>query len=70
MGRTWGWDPPLQHQGHNQGGFFNSCEWLQFHHVLFQVAVSALLGDTPKLVEYGTALMSNLATKEVAKAFL
>ena len=32
----------------------------------FQVAVSALLGDTPKLVEYGTALMSNLATKEVS----
>ena len=27
--------------------------------------MSALLGDTPKLVEYGTALMSNLATKEV-----
>ena len=33
--------------------------------VSLQVAVSALLGDTPKIVEYGTALMSNLATKEV-----
>ena len=30
-----------------------------------QVAVNALLGDTSKLVDYGTALMANLATKEV-----
>jgi hypothetical protein len=27
--------------------------------------VNALLGDTPRLVEYGSALMANLATKEV-----
>ena len=60
---------PSQTSGSQPRWLFNSCEWLQFHHVLFQVAVSALLGDTPKLVEYGTALMSNLATKEVAKAF-
>ena len=33
--------------------------------ISIQVAVNALLGDTPTLVEYGTALMSNLATKEV-----
>jgi len=33
--------------------------------VTTKVAVNALLGDTPALVEYGTALMSNLATKEV-----
>jgi len=33
--------------------------------VTTKVAVNALLGDTPTLVEYGTALMSNLATKEV-----
>jgi len=37
--------------------------------VTTKVAVSALLGDTPKLVEYGTALMSNLATKEGSAAF-
>ena len=29
------------------------------------MAVNALLGDTPALVDYGSALMSNLATKEV-----
>ena len=34
-------------------------------HLPFQVAVNSLLGDTPTLVDYGTALMSNLATKEV-----
>merc|ERR1711936_391720 len=33
--------------------------------VTTEVAVNALLGDTPKLVDYGSALMSNLATKEV-----
>jgi len=33
--------------------------------VTTKVAVNALLGDTPQLVDYGTALMSNLATKEV-----
>jgi len=33
--------------------------------VTTKVAVNALLGDTPTLVEYGSALMSNLATKEV-----
>jgi len=33
--------------------------------VTTKVAVNSLLGDTPTLVEYGTALMSNLATKEV-----
>jgi len=33
--------------------------------VTTKVAVTALLGDTPVLVDYGTALMSNLATKEV-----
>ena len=27
--------------------------------------MNALLGDTPTLVDYGSALMSNLATKEV-----
>ena len=31
----------------------------------FQVAVNALLGESSQLVEYGTALMANLATKEV-----
>jgi len=30
-----------------------------------KVAVNALLGETSQLVEYGTALMANLATKEV-----
>ncbi len=34
-------------------------------HDVLQVAVNALLGDTPTLVEYGSALMANLATKEV-----
>jgi len=33
--------------------------------VTTKVAVNALLGDTPQLVDYGSALMSNLATKEV-----
>ena len=33
--------------------------------VTTKVAVNALLGDTPPLVEYGSALMANLATKEV-----
>jgi len=33
--------------------------------VTTKVAVNALLGDTPALVEYGSALMANLATKEV-----
>jgi len=37
--------------------------------VTTKVAVSSLLGDTPKLVEYGAALMSNLATKEGSAAF-
>lgn len=37
--------------------------------VTTKVAVSALLGDTPKLVDYGAALMSNLATKEGSAAF-
>jgi len=32
--------------------------------VTTKVAVNALLGDTPSLVEYGSALMANLATKE------
>ena len=30
--------------------------------------MNALLGDTPQLVDYGSALMSNLATKEVKSA--
>ena len=30
-----------------------------------QVAVNALLGDTPTLVNYGSALMANLGDKEV-----
>ena len=30
-----------------------------------KVAVNALLGDTPALQNYGTAIMHNLATKEV-----
>jgi len=33
--------------------------------VTTKVAVNALLGDTPALVNYGSALMANLATKEV-----
>merc|ERR1712080_476476 len=33
------------------------------------VAVNALLGDTPALVDYGSALMANLATKEGSAAF-
>merc|ERR1711936_189289 len=33
--------------------------------VTTKVAVNALLGATPPLVEYGSALMANLATKEV-----
>jgi len=33
--------------------------------VTTKVAVNALLGDTPQLVEYGSALMANLSTKEV-----
>lgn len=33
--------------------------------VTTKVAVNALLGDTPTLVNYGSALMSNLSTKEV-----
>jgi len=33
--------------------------------VTTKVAVNALLGDTPTLVDYGSALMSNLSTKEV-----
>jgi len=33
--------------------------------VTTKVAVNALLGDTPALVDYGSALMANLATKEV-----
>jgi len=33
--------------------------------VTTKVAVNALLGDTPALVEYGSALMANLAIKEV-----
>jgi len=37
--------------------------------VTTKVAVSSLLGDTPRLVEYGAALMSNLATKEGSAAF-
>jgi len=33
--------------------------------VTTKVAVNSLLGDTPTLVEYGSALMANLSTKEV-----
>lgn len=33
--------------------------------VTTKVAVNALLGDTPTLVEYGTAIMHNLGTREV-----
>ena len=35
-------------------------EWMNV-----QVAVNALLGDTAQVVDYGSALMANLATKEV-----
>jgi len=37
--------------------------------VTTKVAVNALLGDTPSLVDYGSALMANLATKEGSAAF-
>lgn len=37
--------------------------------VTTKVAVNALLGDTPALVDYGSALMANLATKEGSAAF-
>ena len=30
-----------------------------------KVAVNALLGDTPALADYGTAIMHNLGTREV-----
>jgi len=33
--------------------------------VTTKVAVNALLGDTPTLQDYGTAIMHNLGTKEV-----
>ena len=33
-----------------------------------KVAVHALLGDTPTLVDYGSALMHNLGTREVKAA--
>ena len=33
--------------------------------VTTKVAVNALLGDTPTLVNYGSALMANLGDKEV-----
>ncbi len=33
--------------------------------VTTKVAVNALLGDTPALRDYGTAIMHNLGTKEV-----
>ena len=33
--------------------------------VTTKVAVNALLGDTPNLVNYGSALMANLGDKEV-----
>ena len=36
--------------------------------VTTKVAVNALLGDTPTLVEYGTAIMHNLGTREVKAA--
>ena len=36
--------------------------------VTTKVAVNALLGDTPTLVEYGTTLMHNLGTREVKAA--
>ena len=33
--------------------------------VTTKVAVQALLGDTPALADYGTAIMHNLGTREV-----
>ena len=36
--------------------------------VTTKVAVNALLGDTPTLQNYGSAIMHNLATKEVKAA--
>ena len=36
--------------------------------VTTKVAVNALLGDTPTLQEYGSAIMYNLGTKEVKAA--
>ena len=33
--------------------------------VTTKVAVNALLGDTPALQDYGSAIMHNLGTKEV-----
>ena len=33
--------------------------------VTTKVAVNALLGDTPALADYGTAIMHNLGTREV-----
>ena len=36
--------------------------------VTTKVAVNALLGDTPALANYGSAIMHNLATKEVKAA--
>ena len=36
--------------------------------VTTKVAVNALLGDTPALQDYGSAIMHNLATKEVKAA--
>ena len=36
--------------------------------VTTKVAVNALLGDTPTLQDYGSAIMHNLATKEVKAA--
>ena len=36
--------------------------------VTTKVAVNALLGDTPTLVEYGSAIMHNLGTREVKAA--
>ena len=36
--------------------------------VTTKVAVNALLGDTPTLQEYGSAIMHNLGTKEVKAA--
>lgn len=36
--------------------------------VTTKVAVNALLGDTPTLVQYGTAIMHNLGTREVKAA--
>ena len=36
--------------------------------VTTKVAVNALLGDTPTLVDYGSAIMHNLGTREVKAA--